>query len=218
MTQPTNWGVPRSGPASPATMAERMDDSLDALLAGHKGAARPGYATAGTLWIDDSVSGSLILKCYNGSADIEVGRFVTATGKFTLTFDPSGTDLDAITVPAALAELANPSFLFGDRTTPTAATESAGTITCDLDSGRRLYFTRTMAGGETLAAPSNAPVGVTFYLLVTPGANTLTFAAGYEGPGDTLPSVTDEALLAIVVAGASRFLVHVVGSNYGDGT
>ena len=218
MSQPTNWGVPRSGPASPATMAERMDDSVDALLASHKGPSRPGYAVAGTLWIDDSSGGVLILKCYNGSADIEVGRFVASTGKFTLTFDPSGTDLDAITVPAALAELADPAFLFGDRTEPTAASVSGGTITCNLNSGRRLYFTRTMAGNETLAAPANAPIGVTFYLLVMPGAHTLTFAAGYEGPGDALPDPTTETLLAIVKAGASRFLVHVVGDNYGDGS
>jgi len=101
---------------------------------------------------------------------------------------------------------------------PAAASEATGTITCDLQNGAQLFFTRTMAGNETLAAPSNAPPGATFYLLVTPGANTLSFATGYEGPNDALPNPTTETLLAIVVAGASRFLVHVVGSDYGDGT
>lgn len=100
---------------------------------------------------------------------------------------------------------------------PSAAAEAAGTISCDLQNGARLFFTRTMAGDETLAAPSNAPVGATFYVLVDPGAHTLSFAAGYEGPGDQLPAVEGESLLAIVVAGASRFLVHVVGSDYGSG-
>jgi hypothetical protein len=100
---------------------------------------------------------------------------------------------------------------------PSAAAEDAGEITCDLQNGGRLFFTRTLADDETLLAPVNAPVGTTFYLLVDPGAHALTFAAGYEGPGDELPNIEDESLLAIVVAGASRFLVHVVGSDYGDG-
>lgn len=101
---------------------------------------------------------------------------------------------------------------------PSAAAHDNGEITCDLQSGGKLAFTRTLAGNETLAAPANPPAGmVTFYLLVDPGAHELSFAAGYEGPGNQLPVIEGESLLVIVVAGASRFLVHLVGSDYGDG-
>lgn len=67
MTQPANFGVPRSGPASPTTMAERMDDSLDALLSLHRGTSRPSYAVAGTLWIDDSAGDVWAIKVFDGS-------------------------------------------------------------------------------------------------------------------------------------------------------
>ncbi|TVR08166.1 MAG: hypothetical protein EA385_10630 [Salinarimonadaceae bacterium] len=105
-----------------------------------------------------------------------------------------------------------------ERVDPEAAAEDTGEITCDLEDGKKLFFTRTLAGAEELQAPDNAPIGVTFYLLVDPNGETLTFAAGYEGPGDALPNPTTETLLAIVKVGASRFLVHVVGDDYGDGS
>jgi hypothetical protein len=131
--------------------------------------------------------------------------------------DPEETGLDAANVSLALAKLAAPSFIFGSRTSPIAALQNAAEITCDLLDGRRLFFTHNMAGDEMLLAPEGAPLGATFYLLVDPGAHTLSFATGYQGPGDQLPDIADETMFAIVVAGASRFLVHVVGSNYGNG-
>jgi len=52
MSQPTNWGVPGAGPATPTDYASRDNGSFDALLSQHSGTARPSYAVAGTVWID----------------------------------------------------------------------------------------------------------------------------------------------------------------------
>jgi hypothetical protein len=72
MVQATTWGVPRSGPATPAVMAERMDDSLDALLSSQASATAPSYAVEGTLWADNSVSGTISVKMYDGADWITV--------------------------------------------------------------------------------------------------------------------------------------------------
>ena len=78
MTQPANFSVPTSGPATPAAMAARMDDSFKALLDGHSGPSRPAYAQPNTFWNDTSLSGaspSIIRRMfYDGADDIEVFR------------------------------------------------------------------------------------------------------------------------------------------------
>lgn len=71
MGQPTTWGAPRvaDGAADPADYADRVDDSLDACLSSHSGAARPSYAVPGTVW-RDSDTDQLFL--YDGSSDLQV--------------------------------------------------------------------------------------------------------------------------------------------------
>ena len=101
---------------------------------------------------------------------------------------------------------------------PTAADETSDEITCDLENGRVLFFTRTLESNEELQAPDNAPSGVTFYLLVDPVSFDLAFASGYEGSDDELPDIDSETLFAIVVVSPTRFLVHVTGQDYGDGS
>lgn len=83
MTQAATWGVPRnSGEAdlSEIAFAIRIDDSLDAVLSGHKGSTEPSYAVAGMLWIDDT-SAPWVLKLYDGVGNIEVMRFDPAADK-----------------------------------------------------------------------------------------------------------------------------------------
>lgn len=77
MTQATTWGVPLAAdaPVSPATMAERMDDCVDAELSSHRGTARPSYAVAGTVWCDEDTD-QLFL--YNGALDAQVAVNVGA--------------------------------------------------------------------------------------------------------------------------------------------
>lgn len=86
MSQPTNWGVPRTDGGNeytPEQFAERTDDSFDALLSLHKGPSRPSYAEAGTLWLDDN-STPWVLKIFDGSDDITIGTVNPSDNKFTL--------------------------------------------------------------------------------------------------------------------------------------
>jgi hypothetical protein len=85
MSQPTNWGVPRTDGGNeytPEQFAERTDDSFDALLSLHKGNSRPAYAEAGTLWLDDN-STPWVLKLFDGSDDITIGTVNPSDNKFT---------------------------------------------------------------------------------------------------------------------------------------
>lgn len=86
MSQPTNWGVPRTDGGNeytPEQFAERADDSFDALLSLHKGNSRPAYAEAGTLWLDDS-STPWRLKVFDGSDDITIGTINPSSNVFSI--------------------------------------------------------------------------------------------------------------------------------------
>lgn len=71
MSQPTTWGCPRAAdaPQTPEEVADRIDDSLDALLNGHRGSSRPTYAVAGTMW-NDSDNDQVFW--YDGTYDYQV--------------------------------------------------------------------------------------------------------------------------------------------------
>ncbi len=76
MSHPTTWGVPRTegDPAeTPEDYAIRDDDSLDALLSSHIGSSRPGYAVAGTFWIDNTAT-PWVLYFFDGTDDIEIQK------------------------------------------------------------------------------------------------------------------------------------------------
>ena len=112
MTQPAAWGAPRiaDAPVSPEAAFDRVDDSFDALLDAHSGAARPAYAVAGTLW-HSSAAGAWFL--FDGTADHRVatagGVASTATD---LTLDLAAllggtlvlTDAAVVTLPADATE------------------------------------------------------------------------------------------------------------------
>ncbi|MBB3297909.1 MULTISPECIES: hypothetical protein [unclassified Rhizobium] len=83
MSQATSWSVPLSGPATPTTMATRIDDSMDALLSAHSGSARPAYAVAGTIWISTATAGKLKKYLYDGTNDRLLETIDIATGDIT---------------------------------------------------------------------------------------------------------------------------------------
>lgn len=83
MSQATTWKMQSSAPASPTDVAARINDSLDALLSGHSGSTRPAYAVPGTIWNDDSVSGSIYLYFYDGAEDIPIGIIDTTENRYT---------------------------------------------------------------------------------------------------------------------------------------
>jgi hypothetical protein len=162
----------------------------------------PGLAWKGD-WVDSPPYEPFDVVYHAGTASAYVANTGTSN-------EPPHADWDLLVPGITLASL----FAKID---PTAASVASGDITCDLDNGNKLFFTRTMTGDEELQAPANPPDGATFYLLIDPDGNTLSFAAGYEGVANELPDITEETLFAIVVIG-SRYLVHVVGYGYGDGS
>lgn len=74
MSQATTWAVPLVGPVTPAAYAQRAKDSFDALLSLHRGAARPDYAVAGTLWIKTIDATEEQVYLYDGTSDIYFGK------------------------------------------------------------------------------------------------------------------------------------------------
>ena len=93
MSQATTWSVPVVSPASPTTMATRMDESLDALLSSHKGGSRPAYAVAGTTWIDDTGT-PWIVYTYTGAVDIAIGEINATTEEYIPYIGKLASDLD----------------------------------------------------------------------------------------------------------------------------
>lgn len=80
MSQATTWSVPLSGPVSPDVFAQRIDESLDALLSSNSGSSRPTYAAAGTVWISTATAGKLKKYIYDGANDRLLQTIDIATG------------------------------------------------------------------------------------------------------------------------------------------
>jgi hypothetical protein len=73
MTQATTWGVPQAGPATPSAYVQRAQASLDALLSCHRGASRPSYAVAGTIWVQTIDGTKSEIYYFDGTTDIYMG-------------------------------------------------------------------------------------------------------------------------------------------------
>lgn len=82
MSQAASFGAPRDGPATPAETYPRIDDSLKQLLSTSSAATAPASPEVGTMWADTSISGSVALKMWSGTAWIALGTFTIATGLF----------------------------------------------------------------------------------------------------------------------------------------
>ncbi len=114
MTQPTTWGVPQAGPATPTEVAARMQASLDGLLSENSGAAAPTYKVLGTRWADTAVAGTITVKQWDGGDWRVLYAVDTVTGKITYPARSLAGPLDAngnaiVNLTAAFL----PGFLFG---------------------------------------------------------------------------------------------------------
>lgn len=96
MTQAPTWAVPSSAeaPVTPANMFTRIDQMLDAQLSQHRGATRPSYAVAGTVWVDSDDDKAYY---YDGTNDLELMK-LDADGNLTV---PGELVLAAPTAPAS---------------------------------------------------------------------------------------------------------------------
>jgi len=108
MSQATTWGVPQVGPVSPSVYAGRDQDAFDALLSCHRGAARPSYAVAGTIWAKTIDATEEQLYLFDGTSDIYIGKldltnhlFLPVAGGVVVT--ASGTELNLLDGKLAVA-------------------------------------------------------------------------------------------------------------------
>lgn len=76
-------------------LALMLNEWRDALHSTHKGVARPDYAQAGMLWIDDSVPGAWQIYMFDGVVDIPLSMFAGGSGCEVPFYKADGT-LDTI--------------------------------------------------------------------------------------------------------------------------
>lgn len=96
MVQASQWGVPTSGQVSPVDYATRDDAALDALLSSHSGNTAPGYAVAGTRWLDTTNGTAWAMKFYDGSDWSIEWLFNPTTNQFSYPNAPSGSVIGSV--------------------------------------------------------------------------------------------------------------------------
>lgn len=87
------------------TFRSNLNSTLSALNSTHIGSSAPSTVTTGTIWIDNSVSGTLSVKINDGSDNIELFSINTSTNAITSTMSVTGTisETDPNAVPFAIA-------------------------------------------------------------------------------------------------------------------
>jgi hypothetical protein len=80
-----------------------LNNILGALNTNHIGSSRPGSATAGTIWIDNSASNTFSIKVFDGTDDLELFSINTSTNAITLPSGVSVTESDPSAIPFAIA-------------------------------------------------------------------------------------------------------------------
>ena len=74
--------------------------SFNALNSNHIGSSRPASAVAGTMWIDNSVTNTYLVKVFDGTDDLELFSINTLTNTVNLA---SGIETDPNSIPFAVA-------------------------------------------------------------------------------------------------------------------
>ncbi|MGR9420673.1 hypothetical protein [Rhizobium leguminosarum] len=193
MSQATSWSVPLSGPATPTTMATRIDDSMDALLSSHSGSARPAYAVAGTIWISTATAGKLKKYLFDGSSDRLLETIDITTGMLTLPDYVSGTVQDLSFAPSAAptkkAQFDNSAITAGQTRTIsvpdrnlTLGVTVAPKVT--LPAAAAVDFTGIPAGIRRVtldldAISTNGTAGIVIQLGTSSGPETTGYVGGY---------------------------------------
>lgn len=80
-----------------------LNNSLNALNSQHIGSSRPASASAGTIWLDSSVTNTIAMKLYDGTDDLELFSINTLTNAITLPSGISITETDPSAIPFAIA-------------------------------------------------------------------------------------------------------------------
>jgi hypothetical protein len=86
-----------------STFRSNLNTSLSALNTGHIGSSRPSSASAGTIWLDNSVTNTITMKLYDGADDLTLFSVNTSTNAVTLPATVSITESDPTAIPFAIA-------------------------------------------------------------------------------------------------------------------
>tara|TARA_R100001086_G_scaffold218452_1_gene135157 strand:- start:31 stop:339 length:309 start_codon:yes stop_codon:yes gene_type:complete len=86
-----------------STFRTAMNNSFGALNTGHIGSSRPGSASAGTIWLDNSVTNTITMKLFDGNDDLTLFSVNTSSNEVTLPSTVSVTETDPTAIPFAIA-------------------------------------------------------------------------------------------------------------------
>ena len=69
-----------------------LNNTINALNTNNLGASRPASASAGTIWLDNSGTNTIVIKVFDGSDDLTIFSLNTSTNVVTV---PSGVSVEA---------------------------------------------------------------------------------------------------------------------------
>ena len=232
MTQPTDWGVPQSGPATPSAVAARMQGSVDALLSENSGAAAPAYKVLGTRWADTSVAGTITVKQWDGGAWRALYSVNTTSGLIALAGD--GSALTGVSIPGLFYK-ADPTSCAFTKTGAGTASLKAGTK-IEVNGQTYTFATDTAVTMPTLTAGTDYAVWIkpdgslvaTTDFVSPPAANSRRIGGFHYAPGgnatgtsggDTTPAINQYSLWDVKFRPAcadARGMTLVAGAFWAD--
>jgi len=172
-------GSPLAGDA----LVTQLIAKLQSLASNRSGTSRPTDVQAGETWLDTTTATAWALKLWDGAADRVLVTVNTSTG--VVTVPGIGSLIQAYDAATAKLNVAQ------EWTKPQRPKPVAVDITAAFDASANAAVKRTLAGNETVAAPSNTPTeGDELYFYIT-GASTYTLAwnATYKAKsGSSLPA------------------------------
>ena len=86
-----------------ASFRTELNNILAAINSSHVGSAAPGSATSGTIWVDNSSSGTLAVKINDGSDNLTLFSINTSTNAITLPGGGTISETDPNAMPFAIA-------------------------------------------------------------------------------------------------------------------
>jgi hypothetical protein len=159
-------------------LSSDLNNWRNALHSAHKGASAPAYASAGTLWLDDTTSSAWKLNVYDGTDWIPI-----------VTVDSTNNTVNLGKLDGASQWTKQQYYSAGSLT-------DGANIAWNLDDKPSVKV--TLAGNRTLDNPTNMKDGMTYMLKVVQdatGSRTLTYGTAYDWTalGSTTPTLSTAA-------------------------
>lgn len=188
-------------------LATDLNSWKDAIQSSHKGNARPSYAVAGTLWVNDT-SSPWKVNVYNGTTDVEIGTMNATTSAFIPTISTPAL-FNSSVLPATTAfvqrALGNYASVVTVTTTPynSSNTDYGKVLNC-YGSASAINLPPSVTGASLsfyTATPLTFNRSGADFIVARPGEGTLTSA--------TIPGATTGKLIGI----SGGWLLEVSGDG-----